>query len=759
MVRFSQAASIWDGQPLMLSPIGRIIYQFRWLVLLAWLGAAVGLALLAPAPDSTVGETTDLLPGDTPVHAALNELGRHFGGKSGLSAVVAVFERSDSRLTPADLEAVESVAHSIGRVRPGEAIADELADISIHTPASLAVAGNGNPLVSQDGHAALISIGLPYNYITKQAARFVKHTQEVVAECPLPLGLTVAVTGSAGYGYDYAIATERSHHKTLVVTLISVILILLWIYRAPVAAMVPLTGISIAAVVVFKLLATAGRFGLHSGTAEQIFTFVLLYGAGVDYSLLFMSRYREFLDQGRSAADSIVAALDASLVAIASSAAMTVSGLVMMCFARFSVFRHAGPAVVAALVVAAVAATTLVPAILAIVGPRVLFWPGRVSIANPQRSKFWPALAHLIVNRPRTVMGITLAVLILPALRGLHIEWNYDALFSLKSTYQARRGTEIVERHWPTGEIAPVTVLAVAPEPHAEQDWLAACTQMLSGIRNIANVANVRGLAAPLGTTADPAGNAALLLLAHDKVNAEYVSPDGRAMRLSVILNVPPFSRGAMDDARNIARAADDAAARTKLNARIYLTGATSEMIDIRAVTQQDFLRVAGLALAAILLVVTLLLRDLALSIFILAATLLSYLTTVGLSYWIFGLLGADGLEWKVQMLLFIVLVAVGQDYSIFFAVRFAQESRQLSCTQATERALIFTGPVISSCGLIMAATLGSIMAGDVKLLVQLGFAFALGMLIDTFIVRPLLLPAFIVLTNRTLKNAAGMSG
>ncbi len=173
----------------------------------------------------------------------------------------------------------------------------------------------------------------------------------------------------------------------------------------------------------------------------------------------------------------------------------------------------------------------------------------------------------------------------------------------------------------------------------------------------------------------------------------------------------------------------------------------------MRFVTQQDFRRIAMLALGAILLVVTLVLRDFVLAIFILAATALSYLTTLGLTCWIFQMLGSHGMEWKVQMLLFIVLVAVGQDYSIFFAMRLAQEGRQLPCAEATRRALIFTGPVISSCGLIMAATLGSVMAGDVQVLVQLGFAFALGMLIDTFIVRPLVLPAFIVMTGRTLRR------
>jgi RND superfamily putative drug exporter len=245
------------------------------------------------------------------------------------------------------------------------------------------------------------------------------------------------------------------------------------------------------------------------------------------------------------------------------------------------------------------------------------------------------------------------------------------------------------------------------------------------------------------------------MLLAPDQVRAEFISPDHQAMRLSVVLKISPLTRAAMNDAPAIAQAARDAAAAAHLDASIQLTGATAEVIDLRDTTHLDFWRIAVLSLLAILIVVWAILRDLLIAIFILAATVLSYLTTLGLTYWVFQSLGSHGLEWKVQMLLFIVLVAVGQDYSIFLALRLAQEARGLPCRQAMHRAVIFTGPVISSCGLIMAATLGSVMAGDVQLLVQLGFAFALGMLIDTFIVRPLLLPSLIVLTGRTLQGAA----
>ncbi len=184
---------------------------------------------------------------------------------------------------------------------------------------------------------------------------------------------------------------------------------------------------------------------------------------------------------------------------------------------------------------------------------------------------------------------------------------------------------------------------------------------------------------------------------------------------------------------------------------RAHLAGATAEMMDIRTVTQADFYRVAALSLCVIYVMVVVLLRDAVLAAFMVASTVLSYFATLGAAFWVFtGLLGHAGLDWKVEVFLFVVMVAVGVDYNIFLASRLSQEARRLPGKLAICRAVIHTGPVISSCGLIMAATLGSLMAGDLTLLHQLGFALALGMLIDSFLVRPLLLPAFAALSGRT---------
>jgi RND superfamily putative drug exporter len=715
---------------------------------------AIALALIVPAGDATLGETTDLLPADSPVHQALDQLSKYFGEKSALSSAVFVFERRDAVLNANDLADIEHLGSEIKKALPGETLPAEMNSVSIRTPATFALAGKGNPLISDDGHAALVWVTLPYNFVTKSSAKVVKHLHDVLARQTLPDGVSAAITGSAGYGYDYDVATERSVQKTQRVTLISVIIILLVVYRAPIAALVPLGAIGIAAGVTSQLLTSMDGLGIHGGSAEKIFTFVLLYGAGVDYSLLFMSRYREFLDAGKSSADAISAALGASIPAIASSAAMTISGLAMLCFAHFSVFRNSGPAVVLSITVAATAAMTLVPAIIAIIGP-VAYWPA-VRTGRPKHQPIvWPAIARIVSHRPWTVMIIMLIGLGIPAIKGSMIQWNYDALTSLKPGYQARTGAEMVEKHWPTGEIAPVTLLLSTDTPRSDAQWKQTSAKIADVLYSIGDIDNIRCFDAPLGRHIGREQNVAMQLIAGSQIKNEFVSSDHRAMRLIVVLKLPPLTRQAMSDVSAIAELTSRFLHPLDLpNLRVYTTGATAEMIDLREITQRDFHRIALLAMGAILLVVFLTLGDFPVAFFILAATALSYLTTLGLSCWIFELLGNHGLEWKVQMLLFIVLIAVGQDYSIFFAVRLAQEARELPCKEATKKALIFTGPVISSCGLIMAATLGSVMAGDVTLLVQLGFAFALGMLLDTFIVRPLLLPSLILISGRTLPKA-----
>ena len=732
--------------------IGPIVYRLRWLVLAGWLAAAAVLAWVAAPLDPAANEPADMLP-DWSDHArAVRALRECFPDSSGLSEAVVVLERSDGPLTRADLSAVEAIAAAIRTPRPPKISAADLAGMTVRTPASIPLPTN--PMKSPDGRAALIVANVPADFVTIRSARIVDHIRRACAEADLPAGLAASVTGSSGFGRDYADAAKRSHRRTLYVTLAAVICILLLVYRAPLAALVPLLAISTAAFVAMKVLGIFQHLGLHVGTGEQIFVIVLIYGAGTDYSLLFISRFREMLADGKPTGQAAADGLGATLSAVLASAGTDTVGLLMLCFADYGAFRSAGPAVAVALVVAMLAAVTLVPAMVGLLG-RALLWPGRRGAAGGG-GRFWPATAKAVTARPGWTLAAALVLLAVPAVRGAGLTWVYDALAEVRpgrpgGVGNAAAGMEAAKRHWPVGQVAPATVLLQSPAPMTPDQWTPVAKKLTAAIAAVDGVEDVRSLTQPLGAKADLVSKA-LLAARRAQTRREYVSADPPAMRLLAVLDRPALTLEAMATVAAIRDAAAQAARQAGIQPSIHLAGATAQMTDVRRITQRDFYRVAALVLGVIFVMILALLRDVALSAFMVAATAVSYLATLGLASWAFAAVGGGGLDWKVEVFLFVVMVAVGVDYSIFLAARLSQEARTVSVREATRRAIVSTGPVISSCGLIMAATLGSLMAGELKLLVQLGFALALGMLIDTFIVRPLMLPSFVALTGRTGK-------
>lgn len=797
--------------------IGVTIFRFRWQVVALWLVAMATLLLFVRPADPVAGLTRDLLPVDSPFYRALDEYAERFGDKSGKSELVVVLERPGAPLTPRDLRDAEEIGRRLLEPTTAEDT-HLLRDTTLLTPKSLEMMGSKNPLISANRRAAMVCLLLPCKDTSADAVRMVDRAHAVVDAYPFAAGLQTAITGGAGFCRDYLLAHERSHDKTLTVTVIAVIVVLLLVYRAPLAAAVPLAAIGILTTITTKLTVLGQGLGLSAGTAERLFMLLLLFGAGVDYSLLFISRYREYLGLGNAAMKAFVLALNRSFGTITASAATTAAGLGTLCLARFGVFRDVGPAIVLALLAAGFASISLVPAMVAIIGPN-LFWPRRESRTRPadgasQQDRRWESLAGFVTRRPALVLSLTVAVLGIPAIQAVTLSWSYDAHSSLPARYSASRGMDIVRRHWSVGEISQTRVLISSPASQPVENWVSISARIVSDLRGTAGLSDVRSLTTPLGFAGESdLTNVAALLLGGGRVQSQFVSPDRKAMWLSGTLDHPPQSHEAMASVDRIRSVIERTLAAAAFPARLHFTGATAETMDLRDVTQSDFRRVAILSLSVILLIVAALLRDVLLSVFMVAATVVGYGATLGVSYWVFRLLGSPGLDWEVEVFLFIVMVAVGQDYNLFFAVRLAQESESETeadadtpgdrgarsgvvhedrlwrmsptprpspdprgsvldrathcdlplrqpCAQpdvaaATRRALVHTGRVISSCGVIMAATLGSMIVGEIKMLQQLGFALALGMLIDTFVVRPLLLPSFIVLTRRTLSNAA----
>jgi RND superfamily putative drug exporter len=751
--------------------VGQGVYRFRWLIVAAWLATAAMLVWLVPPVDPSVNERESFLPDSSPHRQAIDALKRAFPDNSGISQAAVIFERTPGArgpddgggLTPEDFGAIEAVARRIREPRPDSPPA-LLAGVSVQSPAM--VPGKSNPFISPvgpNGQAAIVLVEVPANFITSRSVAIVDHIREVLAKASLPAGLNVAVSGSAGIGRDYAHAATRSHNRTLLVTLAAVLTILLLVYRSPLAAMAPLVAVSLAAAVAWKLLELLSRCGMHVGTAEQIFVLVLLYGAGVDYSLLVLARYRELLSAGEFRAQAAPRALNLTLAAIVASALTNIAALLMMCFAQYGIFRSTGPAVAVALTVALLAAVTLVPAMMGAAG-KAMFWPSRQA-GRIGLQFIWPPIARVVTRRPLVVMLLAAGALAAPAVEGMALPWSYDTTRMISADVEKGigngvEGIEMAKRHWPVGEVTPVVVLVEADKPLAEAKWLALSDVLGDVVRSVGPeqaVSNIRSLGEPLGHKqtfqAPPVVGTLLGPLSSQMARRQYVSRDMKAMRMEVVLGVPAMTPAAMRTVEDIRQSVGRALEREGVRAAVHMTGATAEMIDIRRTTRNDFYLIVALVLAVILLVVLGLLRDVLLSVFMVASTVLSYLATLGLTYWVFAFLGYSGLDWKVEVFLFVVMVAVGQDYNIFLAARLAQEARRHAPLEAVRVALVHTGPVISSCGLIMAATLGSLMVGELPLLLQLGFAMSLGMLIDTFVVRPLLLPAFAAVTGRTGKG------
>ncbi len=738
--------------------IGTTIFRFRWQVVVLWLVAMAALLLLVPSADSTASLTRDLLPPDSPFYRALDEYAERFGDKSGKSEIVVVLERADAALTPRDLSDAEEIGRRLIDPKVGE---DPrlLHDTTLHTPKSLEMMGSRNPLISANRKAAMVCLFLPYKDTSIDAVRMVDRVHAIVDAYPFAAGLQTAISGGAGFCRDYLLAHERSHDKTLAVTVVAVIVVLLLVYRAPLAAAVPLAAIGILTAVSTQLAVLGQGLGFGIGTAERLFMLLLLFGASVDYSLLFISRYKEYLSAGKAAMKALILSLHTSIGAITASAATTVAGLGTLCLARFGVFRDMGPAIMLALLVAGIASVSLVPAAVAIIGPK-LFWPRREERDFPagdlpHRQDRWESLADFVTRRPALVLLLTVAVLGLPALRAVTLSWSFDAHSSLPARYSASRGMDIIRRHWSVGDISQTKVLVVSPHAQPVEQWVLVSASIVSELRGTAGLSDIRGLTVPLGRSDSPLANAAALVLGGSKVQTQFISPDRRAMWFSATLDSPPQSHAAMACIERIRAATERTLARSAFPAQVHLLGATAETMDLWDVTQSDFHRLSILSLFVILLIVAALLRDVMLSLFMVASTVAGYLATLGVTYWVFKLMGSPGLDWEVEVFLFIVMVAVGQDYNLFFAVRLVQESHGLDIAAATRRALVHTGRVISSCGVIMAVTLGSMVVGEIKMLQQLGFALGLGMLIDTFVVRPLLLPSFIILSRRTLSKAA----
>lgn len=661
--------------------------------------------------------------------------------------------------------------------------------------------------VADQGQAALVVLHLSEEFMSIANMRFMQQVYATLEElrraADFPAGLEVGVTGSAAIGADMLLAAEESIRNTERTTILLVVLILLLVYRAPVLVVVPLATIAISFAVSLDLLALLVRLSgrldwldFQVFKTTRIFIIVILFGAGTDYCLFLIARYRELLGQGLAAEQALSGALGRVGKALAASALTTIVGLGAMVFADFGKFRNGGPAIALCLMVTLAACVTMAPALLRAAG-RCIFWPfarPRPAAAGEARAesgtaRFWLALADVVLRYPGRILVASLLLLAPLAGCGWRPEVTYDLLAELGPNSPSVYGTALLRRHFLAGQISPVTVVAWHPRGAFDttegEQKIARLTRFLYELeytdstgQRLRPILSVRSLTEPLG---DPpgsfnpltaAGRDKLAVLKHPRTLAQYRSQRppfaGKVTRFELLLPWDPFYHESAALLDHIERHLDGLRAgalkewpagvprdwhETMLAdwqaARFEFCGATASLRDLQAVTREDHTRIEQLVVLGVLAVLIVILRRPLVCAYLVFSVLLGYFVTIGTTELFFGwLYGATyhGLDWKVPIFLFVLLVALGADYNIYLTTRAFEEQQRHGPREGLRLALARTGGIITSCGVIMAGTFASMGTGTLRAMQQLGFALALGVLLDTLLIRTILVPSFLAL-------------
>ncbi|MCA9059262.1 MAG: MMPL family transporter, partial [Planctomycetaceae bacterium] len=446
-----------------------------------------------------------------------------------------------------------------------------------------------------------------------------------------------------------------------------VVILLILIYRAPLLAVIPLITVAVSTTVSLSLLAIAARAGwLSLFNGIDTYIIVIVYGAGVDYCLFLIARYREELDSGATMEEAISHTLSRVGGALTASAGTVMCGIGMMAFAEFGKFRQAGIAITFGLIICLLAALTLTPAMLRLIG-RWAFWPNMSSsggasvslvaragwISRLQRANLlqvgWQHVGHLLERRP-WVMGLgSIAALFPFCLIGLlffgHL--SYGLMSELPTTSASVRGRDAIQRHFAAGEVGAVTILVEVPDVDFGQrdaeSLIADFTTRLVENQDELGLVSVRSLSAPKGQRSNvrlsPAERAGMRALARKL----YVSKENSSVtRLDLIFRNDPFSRSSIDEFRALRTNLPELLPEGLQKANLSFLGITAQISDLKDVTDRDQIRIDTLVLAGVYLILVVLLRRPGVCGYLIFSVFYSYLATLGITFTVFWLIDPD---------------------------------------------------------------------------------------------------------------------
>jgi putative drug exporter of the RND superfamily len=734
--------------------LARLVVRFRWAIVAVWLAAAVTTSIALPSLSSQVNDDNSaFLPASAPSTKAA-ALAAPLLGTVGRSSQIVVVASRTGGLTRADDAAIGREATAIRG----------LAHVS-----SVRVVG-----LSSDGAAAELRVRVDVNRqdISLQKS-IVASLEGTFARAGAPPGLELHLAGAVATAVDNQTSSGRSSGRVQSLSLLFIVVLLIVVFRSLFAALVTLLPSALALIVSTNVVGELGAHGLRISSVTQVLLIVLLLGAGTDYGLFLVFRTREALRDGLAPHEAVTRALVRVGESISASAGTVILALLTLLFAGLGLYHDLAVPLAVGMAVMLAVGLTLLPALLAILG-RAAFWPSRVTPGR-QSGGVWSRVAGRLVERPALTLGIGVVLFLALAAAALgYSSSGFGGASNAPAGSDAAAGNAVLQAHFPQSSTNPANLVLGYARPvwsdpagiARAQDRLRASGEFtqLSGPLNATGTtltpAQYAGLHRRLGDPSrlpvlEPAG-LGVPRLEYDayRASAQYVSGDGRVVQFEAALAAGTQQSTAAMNATPRVRATLARVARAAGADASGVAGEAAASYDISTTADHDLRLIVPIAVLAIGLLLALVLRSLVAPIYLIVSVVLSYLAALGLATLVFvDVAGQNGITFFLPFLMFIFLLALGEDYNILVMTRIREEARQRPLREAVVHAIGRTGSTVTAAGLILGGTfavLGLSASGSESSQLQaIGFGLAAGILMDTFLVRTLLVPSIVILLGR----------
>lgn len=675
-----------------------------WVTLGVWVIVTVLLAILAPSAKEYESSNITSLPSDAKSVIAQNKLDQYFKDNDGIPAILVFQSSDDKAVNVSELEAFIKDVEKVEGVK-------EIVPITTLPPQAT------ESFFSEDKSTVILPVTFEADFEAKEMRASQEKMIEIAEEST---DLTLTITGPAGIAVDALDLFSRADVVLLLSTVGLILVLLIVIYRSPLLAFIPLLAAAFVYEVVNQVLGLMGKAGLLINNQTFSIMTILLFAAVIDYSLFVFSRYREELKTYDSKHEAMKEAMRETGLPVFFSGGTVLAAMLVLFFAEFGDYRNFAPIFATAMLIIMIASVTLVPSLFTLFG-RKSFWPKipKVGEESVKTNSFWSKIGRSVVKKPvvsTVAIGIILTV---SALNMFNLKYEFDTMKSFPEDMPSRIGYEILVEKFEKGDLAPTTVLLEASEKVTMEQQNAIMKELQKQ---------------PLVSSVRPSGE----------------TEDQKVVQFTLTYTESPYDSETMDALEKTRDQSQQIVKDAGFKGELYFAGETANRIDDRATNNRDLIVIVLLESILIFAMLIVMTKSIKLPLYMMGTILLSFLAAVGLGMFLTNLFfDIDTVSNRVPLYSFVFLVALGIDYNIILISRFMEERKIHPVKKAVEIAVANTGGVISSAGIILAATFAVLMTQPIQLLFVFGFIVAVGILLDTFLIRGILLPALLVLFEK----------